>query len=280
MGQDKQFMCPDIQVATPPLQAGDFGMLLLVDFTAAFDRAKKIKLFRKMLDKGIPPHVVRWFRAFLAERKGRVRVGDALSALREFVEGFPQGTVLGPICWDFFLDDIVEELVRDLPAGVRAEVVLYADDISVVLRAPSLEELYAGAQSVLDRLSGWEVANEARVSLEKTTVTVLTPGPTAVPKARRPRLWYPDQSAEPPFRGIRRLGEYAEQPKLLGVLYDENFTFAPHAKAVREKLQRRGGVVGALSGSSWGCDRRTLRATHLAYVQSKADYGLAAYAPF
>ena len=53
-----------------------------------------------------------------------------------------------------------------------------------------------------------------------------------------------------------------------------------HNASERERLQTRGKVVGALAGTKWGCDRRTLRATHLAYVQSKADYGLAAYAPF
>ena len=83
--------------------------------------------------------------------RGRVRVADMLSALREFVEGFPQGTVLGPVFWDFFLDDIVPALRAGLPPGVRMEIALYADDITVVLHATDRAALYAAAQSILDR---------------------------------------------------------------------------------------------------------------------------------
>ena len=90
--------------------------------------------------------MVRWARAFLTERKATVRCDGSHSSLRDICEGFPQGTVLGPIFWDFFLDDIVPELRANLPPGVGIEVVLYADDISVVLRARALEPLYAAAQ--------------------------------------------------------------------------------------------------------------------------------------
>ena len=128
--------------------------------------------------------------------------------------------MLGPILWDLFLDDIVPALSAGLPPGVRIEVVLYADDINVCLRGKDLGTLYKAAQRVLDSLSDWEVVNDARVSLEKTSVTVFTPSRALLPKEQRPRLTFPDQSAEPPFRGIRRVVDYAEQPKLLGLLYE------------------------------------------------------------
>ena len=161
---------------------------------------------RKLLDKGFPPFVVRWIRAFLSDRKGKVRVGDMVSALKAFLEGFPQGTVLGPIFWDLFVDDIVEAVREGLPPGVSCEVVLYADDVTVVLRGKELAPMYANAQHVLDNLSRWEVENEALVSLEKTTVTVFVPDALCLPEEKRPQLTYPDQAAAPPLRsGTRSL---------------------------------------------------------------------------
>ena len=123
-----------------------------------------------------------------------MRVADMVSSLREFLEGFPQGTVLGPVFWDLFMDDIVPALNEGLPAGARAEVVLYADDITAILRGVELGPLYARAQRVLENLSEWEVANEALVSLEKTSVTVFTPGPNALPKAEPPRPGSPTRT--------------------------------------------------------------------------------------
>ena len=77
-----------------------------------------------------------------------------------------------------------------------------------------------------------------------------------------------------------QLIEYAEQPRLLGVTYDEAFSFAPHTTELREKLQKRGGVVGALTGTTWGCRKKTLRATYITYVRSKIDTCPSAWQPF
>ena len=54
-------------------------LLLAVDFSAAFDRAWRARLPQKLLDRGFPPAVVRWIRAFFSERIGKVRIADVLS---------------------------------------------------------------------------------------------------------------------------------------------------------------------------------------------------------
>eukprot|EP00660_Eupelagonema_oceanica_P017266 gene17266-biopygen13840 len=186
------------------------------------------------------------------------------------------------------MDDIVPALRKGLPDGVQLEIVLYADDVTVLLRGGDLDVLYGRAQRVLDNLSHWEGENQARVSLEKSSVTVFTPGGRPIPARRRPRLQYLDRSVHPPWggidpppdNGVMKLVQYAATPNLPGLVYDEMLSFRQHASQLREKLRKRGRTVAALSGTKWGCGRRTLRATHLAYVQAKADYGIAAYAPF
>ena len=182
-------------------QRGWFSLMLQVDFSAAFDRAWRARLLQKLLDRGFLPATVRWFDAFLTDRTGRVRVGGVLSAAKEFEEGFPQGTVLGPLMWDIFVDDVVDALKQHLPASANVEVVLYADDVSVLLAGPDLEELCRQAQQVLDDLSKWEVAHKARVSLEKSTVTVFDGRHHSTRRAapvRKPRLLFRDQGADPP----------------------------------------------------------------------------------
>eukprot|EP00660_Eupelagonema_oceanica_P003521 gene3522-biopygen26623 len=262
------------------LERGESTVMLAVDFTAAFDRAKRELLYKKMLDKGFPPRAVRWVQAFLTRRRFRVRCGDLQSSLREAHEGFPQGTVLGPLLWDLFFDDIIDALKgQGFPKG-SLEVVCFADDVTVLIRGTHLPTLYKRAQEALDRLSRWEVEHQARVSLDKTTVTVFVPSRTPLPAERRPKLWYPDQAVPAPFTGVKRAITYEARPKLLGLTYDERLTFQAHVTDLRPKIQRRAHTLGALNGTKWGCNIRSLRALHLSYVQSKTEYGLAAYGPF
>eukprot|EP00666_Eupelagonemidae_sp_cell4sb_P018117 gene18117-biopygen41192 len=125
------------QFISDGLEKGWSTLMLAVDFTAAFDRAHRTRLYRKMLDKGFPPAAVRWVKAFLTRRRARVRVADMLSGLREFRAGFPQGTVLGPVLWDLFLDDLIPLLREGFPPEA-VEVVVYADDVTVLVRGPKL----------------------------------------------------------------------------------------------------------------------------------------------
>eukprot|EP00660_Eupelagonema_oceanica_P019318 gene19318-biopygen8908 len=66
------------------IEQGNYTLMLAIDFTAAFDRARRTKFLRKVLDKGIPPLVARWFQAFLVERVGGVRVSDMKNQYKTF----------------------------------------------------------------------------------------------------------------------------------------------------------------------------------------------------
>eukprot|EP00666_Eupelagonemidae_sp_cell4sb_P008079 gene8079-20250_t len=154
-------------------------VLLSVDATAAFDRMIKARLYEKMRAKGLPERVVTWFRAFLADRKARVRVDGTCSRYHTFEEGCPQGTVLGPLCWLIFIDDLPERL---RPLG--GELFVYADDVCVAFQGPDLAEQYKRAQRALDLLRPWAEENGVEVSMAKTCATAF-PAPSWL--ARRAR---------------------------------------------------------------------------------------------
>eukprot|EP00666_Eupelagonemidae_sp_cell4sb_P001882 gene1882-16146_t len=63
-------------------------------------------------------------------------------------------------------------------------------------------------------------------------------------------------------------------------MLDEEFTFDAHVEKVRASVEERTKLLRRVSGTSWGCKRRTVRALYLALVQSVSDFALPAYGPF
>ncbi len=74
----------------------NYARLLLLDYSKAFDLVNHNILIRKLLNIGIPSHIVRWLTAFLCNRTQRVTVGNVLSDESCPKGGIPQGTVTGP----------------------------------------------------------------------------------------------------------------------------------------------------------------------------------------
>jgi ribonuclease HI len=281
------------QVIHDGLQRGHHTVLLSVDATAAFDRMVKARLYAKMRQKGLPEPVISWFRAFLTDRKARVRVDGATSHYHTFEEGCPQGTVLGPLCWLLFVDDL-----RDRLRPVGGEVFLYADDVCIAFTGERLDAQYVRAQRALDLLRPWAQENGVQVSMDKTCATAFGPRPKEVIQEARkakkeakaaakagaaggkekPKSW-----GEAHYPGLTYAGtavKYAAVVRFLGLMLDDEFTFEEHIAKVRDRQQDRMKILRCVSGTSWGCRRRTVRTLYLTLLQSVADFALAAYAPF
>ena len=214
-----------------------------------------------MIERGLPPQLIRWFMAFLTQRQARVRVKDMTSSFRTFMEGFPQGTILGPRLWDAFVDDIIPALLENIPETCKPEVLLYADDITITFRTPKNDDgkIKEIAQSFIDNLAAWEKENMAQVSLEKTSITVFPASGVPRTEANRPTILYP---AKKPGDDTTPL-KYDPTPKLLGLIYDEEFSFNKQIAEVKESMTKRMKLISLLDHRGWGSDRKTLRTTYL-----------------
>jgi len=66
-----------------------------------------------MARKGIPTCYIRWVHGFLSDRKASVSWQRALSRKRNFSDGLPHGSVLAPILWLIYMDDLLEDTPLD-----------------------------------------------------------------------------------------------------------------------------------------------------------------------
>ena len=121
---------------------------MLLDFARTYDRVWRAALFAKMGRLDIPGCVIRWVRGFLTDRRARVRWGATLSDSRVFPEGLPQGSVLAPLLWLIY--------VNDIDSGMPLQVTrsLYADDVALLASGRSIKKCCRTLQPCLDRTSG------------------------------------------------------------------------------------------------------------------------------
>jgi hypothetical protein len=131
---------------TAELAKGNSVIEILLDFKGAFDTVPHRRLLLKLPAYGIKGKILSWIKAFLTNRKQRVILEDCTSEWVEVLSGVPQGSVLGPLLFVIF--------INDLPDVVRNVIKLYADD-SKILSVVNSQADQILLQKDLDRIVEW-----------------------------------------------------------------------------------------------------------------------------
>ena len=146
---------------TEELDKGGSVDVIYLDFAKAFDKVPHHRLLRKLEGYGVSGSVLAWIKGWLLNRWQRVGVRGHWSGWRRVLSGIPQGSVLGPVLFLVFIDD--------LEVGLMSEVLKFADDTKVFGRVDS-ESDREGLQRDLDRLVQWSEKWQMKFNVEKCKV--------------------------------------------------------------------------------------------------------------
>ena len=121
------------------LRNGSHPILTVLDCSKAFNTCKFGTLFSKLVDKGLPPIVIRTLMTIYQQQYAWVKWGQSVSSRFPISNGTRQGSMASPVLWSVYLDSMIKEL-RQLGLGCHVDgvymgVVVYADDI--LLMAPN-----------------------------------------------------------------------------------------------------------------------------------------------
>ena len=128
------------------------------DFAKAFDTVSHKKLSVKLEAYGINGKLKNWIDQFLLDRTQRVVLGEAYSTFRQVSSGVPQGSVLGPLLFILF--------INDLPAELQSLCLLYADDTKLLRKITSIADAIA-LQDDIRRLVKWCETWKMRLNANK-----------------------------------------------------------------------------------------------------------------
>ena len=152
--------------------AGSQTDLVLLDFSKAFDKVSHQKLLLKLHRYGIRGPTLRWIQAFLSDWTQTVVLENEKSNTVPVTSGVPQGSVLGPILFLIY--------INDLPDSTKSKVRLFADDTAIYLAVSSLEDAQI-LQQDLDHLHDWELEWDMEFNPSKCVVIHVTRSRTLIP---------------------------------------------------------------------------------------------------
>ena len=127
--------------------------VIYLDIQKAFNTVSHDKLMVKLISIGISDPLLAWIKAFLSDRTQRVGVNGTFSDWVEIRRGVPQGSVLGPILFILFMNDLIDEVQY-------STIKLYADDCKLYLAFPkggNPINLKADLKAVDDWTSRWQL---------------------------------------------------------------------------------------------------------------------------
>ena len=150
-----------LDVITDALKNGHSVDLVLLDLAKAFDKVSHAKLIQKLKAYGIDGISVKWIESFLTGRKQRVLKGDNISEWEDVTSSVPQGSVLGPLLFTIF--------INDLPDKIKNECRLYADDSKLTGVIENEEDAFE-IQKDIDSMQNWAKTWQISFNYDKCKV--------------------------------------------------------------------------------------------------------------
>ncbi|KAL8614437.1 hypothetical protein ACOMHN_007773 [Nucella lapillus] len=207
---------------TEILDAGGSVDIIYMDFMKAFDSVPHRRLLMKLAAYGIQGKVLDWTRAFLTDRQQSVVVNGAKSQTAPVTSGIPQGSVVGPMLFVVY--------INDLPNICVSEVKLFADDTKLYTRS-DIPGATTALQADLDKLQQWSQDWLLRFHPQKCSVMKLG--------SKKSEVEYTMQDAT---QGTTVLEEH-EHEKDLGVHVDNKLCFKEHVAKSTAKANKIVGII-------------------------------------
>ena len=222
-----------------------------MDFSKAYDTVWKEKLLLSMIEQGVPAPYVHWLNSFLSNREARVRINGVLGKSMKMHHGLPQGSVLSPILFLFYINHLAEILPTEV---VNA---LFADDVTLLATCNTLVEAEKLVQKSVDIVAAW--SKEWKISLNTTKSEFSFFSNSTKETSKK---WIPTVVID------GKKIKYNPTPRLLGVILDRQLCFGPHIAHIEEQIRPKIRTLAAPSHTSWGWKKECLTRIYTANIKS------------
>ncbi|MEW8547864.1 MAG: reverse transcriptase family protein, partial [Candidatus Thiodiazotropha sp.] len=230
------------------LDSGKEVRAVFCDISKAFDRVWHAGLLHKLKAAGVTGEVLDWFKDYLSDRKQRVVLPGALSDWTSIKAGVPQGSILGPLLFLLYINDIVV----DIGSSVR----LFADDTSLFIVVDDPITAADCLNMDLDRISGWAATWLVSFNPSKTESLLVS---RKLIKPHHPTLYMQNHQITE-----------VDCHKHLGLYLSNDCTWHQHINHITEKAWIRINIMRKLK---YKLDRKSLETIYTAFIRPLLEYG-------
>ena len=233
---------------TQAIDKKKIALLLLVDFSKAFDMVEHDILLRKLEHYGVRGVHLRWFASYLHNRKQYVNIDNASSEKHLIKYAVPQGSILGPTLFIVYINDLPE-------ISKLAKFIFFADDANIIITGTTMIEIQEQASLLLKSIETWVRSNGMRINLKKTKYMVFT------------NKFISNDPLEL-FLNETKI-KITESERFLGVIMDSKLNWKTHISKLACKLSRNAGILYKLKGL---VPNSVLKLVYNSHVQSHVNY--------
>ena len=234
------------------LAEGTLVDIILLDFSKAFDKVPHERLLRKLGYYGVRGPTLQWIRDFLTNRQQQVLLDGHHSSTAEVLSGVPQGTVLGPLLFLTF--------INDLPEVTQSEARLFADDCLLYRPIKTTEDTKI-LQQDLSALEKWEKEWQMAFHPEKCVAIQVTTKRSTI-------------SADYTLHNHHL--EVVDSSKYLGVTINNNLKWDEHINNISARANR---TLGFLRRNLRGCRTAARSRAYEALVRPTLEYAASIWDP-
>ena len=200
------------------LDNGNCAVGIFLDFQKAFDTVDHGILLDKLYCYGIRGIAHDWFVSYLSNRQQSVIYNGYESELQVMRCGVPQGSILGPMLFLLYINDLTNVSSFFMP-------ILFADDTNLFCTGIDLKNMIRQVNEELAKIYAWVNANKLSLNIDKTNFMLFMPK-------------YSSQCADHIVINQTRIQEVKET-KFLGVIIDNKLKWSAHIKYISKKNRQR-----------------------------------------
>ena len=204
------------------LDNGEYVLGVFLDFSKAFDTVDHAILQSKLYHYGIRGPALTWFQSYLSGRQQFVTYNGVQSSMKVVKCGVPQGSILGPILFLVYINDLANICRNTLPF-------LFADDTNLFISGSNLPQIEEMLNQELQEILLWLKVNKLSLNIKRTHYMLFT----------NKRSTKPCISVDIDGHSI----DAVEYTRFLGIYIDNKLNWKKHIAYISGKVSRGIGII-------------------------------------